>query len=99
ALAAYGGLALRVFSEVESSLRNETLLLEREEFLASAVESNSEAMKATQIQYEVGAVDLLSVLQIQTRVLNSKIELVRIKNARLAQRIDLHLALGGDFSE
>ncbi len=99
ALAAYGGLALRVFSEVESGLRNETLLLEREVFLTSAVENNSEAMKAAQIQYEVGAVDFLSVLQMQTRVLNSRIELVRIKNARLAQRIDLHLALGGDFSE
>jgi len=99
ALAAYGGLALRVFSEVESSLRDETLLMEREEFLAIAVDSNSSAMKAAQTQYDLGAVDLLSVLQMQARLLNSRIEMVRIQNARLAGRIDLHLALGGDFSE
>jgi multidrug efflux system outer membrane protein len=99
ALAAYGGLALRVFSEVELALSNETLLLEREGFLAPAVENNTSAVKAAQTQYKLGTVDLLSVLQLETRLLNSRIELVRMKNSRLAQRIDLHLALGGDFSE
>ncbi len=33
----------------------------------------------------------------QARTLNSRISLLRIKNARLAQRVDLHLALGGAF--
>ncbi len=99
ALATYGSIALRAFNEVESSLANEQLLMEREGFLEFAVENNENALKATKIQYDVGQVDFLSVLQMQTRTLNSKISLIRIKNARLAQRVDLHLALGGGFSE
>ena len=51
------------------------------------------------MQYEAGALDFLSVLQLQTRTLNSQITLVRIQNTWLAQRVDLHLALGGSFGE
>ena len=99
ALANYGSIALRAFSEVESALTNESLLQEREAFLAATVANNDEALAAAKTQYDVGAVDFLSVLQMQARALNSRISLIRIKNARLAQRVDLHLALGGDFSE
>ena len=99
ALANYGSVALRAFGEVESALTNESLLQERESFLAATVANNEEALAAAKIQYDVGAVDFLSVLQMQARALNSRISLIRIKNARLAQRVDLHLALGGDFSE
>ena len=67
------------------------LLEERESFLGAAVVNNQAA------SYEFGQTDLLSVLQMQARTINSKIFLIRIKNARLAQRIDLHLALGGKF--
>lgn len=99
ALANYGGIALRAFNEVESGLTNEQLLLEREAFLADAVGNNENALAAAKIQYDVGAIDFLSVLQMQARTLNSRISLIRIKNAHLAQRVDLHLALGGSFSE
>jgi len=99
ALAAYGNTALRAFNEVESGLTSETLLQQRESLLASAVENNENALKVAETQYEFGQVDLLSVLQMQTRALNSQISLIRIKNARLAQRVDLHLALGGDFNQ
>ncbi len=98
-MATYGSIALNAFNEVESALTNETLLLEREGFLADAVGNNETALGSTQIQYDVGQVDFLSVLQLQARTLNSQISLIRIKNARLAQRVDLHLALGGSFSE
>ena len=99
ALATYGSIALNAFNEVESALTNETLLLEREGFLGDAVENNKGALEIVEVQYDVGQVDFLSVLQLQARTLNSQISLIRIKNARLAQRVDLHLALGGSFSE
>jgi len=98
ALATYGSTALRAFNEVESGLTNEALLQQREALLASAVANNESALKVVETQYEFGQVDLLSVLQMQARALNSRISLIRIKNARLAQRVDLHLALGGGFS-
>ncbi len=99
ALAEYGSIALRAFSEVESGLTNEQLLLEREAFLVDTVENNSSALELANVQYDAGALDFLSVLQLQTRTLNSQITLIRIQNTRLAQRVDLHLALGGSFSE
>jgi outer membrane protein TolC len=64
-----------------------------------AVGNNETALGITKTQYDVGQVDFLSVLQMQARTLNSQIKLIRFKNARLAQRVDLHLALGGEFSE
>jgi hypothetical protein len=42
-------------------------------------------------------IDLLSVLQMQSRWTGARATQVNIKNQRLAQRIDLHLALGGSF--
>ena len=48
-------------------------------------------------RYDTGATDLLSVLIIQERWIAARIALLRIQNERLAQRINLHLALGGSF--
>jgi hypothetical protein len=55
------------------------------------------ASMSNQTHFELGATDLLSVLQIQGRWIAARIALLRIQNARLAQRINLHLALGGSF--
>lgn len=99
AIAAYGAALLRAFEEVETSLENEELLSERETFLTSAVAGNLEAYNLARVQYDVGKIDLLSVLQMQTRWLGARIGLLRIRNERLAQRIDLHLALGGSFEQ
>jgi NodT family efflux transporter outer membrane factor (OMF) lipoprotein len=97
ALAEYGSIALKAFSEVESGLTNEQLLLEREALLADAASNNEEAARLANAQFDAGTINFLDVLQLQTRALNSQIELVNIKNTRLAQRVDLHLALGGSF--
>ena len=44
-----------------------------------------------------GATEILSVLLIQSRWIAARIALLRLENERLAQRINLHLALGGSF--
>lgn len=97
AIANYGQAALQAFNEVESALTNEALLGERESLLFYSVENNRGALDVSQTKYEFGQIDLLSVLQLQARLLNSRVALIRIRNARLAQRVDLHLALGGSF--
>ena len=76
---------------------NRQLLAEREAFLRTAFEDNAEAARLADVQYEVGAIDLLSVLQIQARQFQSESALVRIQGTRLANRVNLHLALGGSF--
>ncbi len=97
ALAAYGQKALVAFSEVEKGLNAESLLREREELLATAVEQNEEALRVAKVRYDSGKVSMLDVLQMQARTNLSRSALIDMKQLRLAQRIDLHLALGGSF--
>ena len=49
--------------------------------------------------HEVGKIDLLSVLQMQARVVGSLLALVNIRNDQLINRVNLHLVLGGSFEE
>ena len=97
AVAAYGQALLNAFQEVENALANEQLFARREEYLNEAVENNERAFTKAQAQFDVGRVDLLSVLQIQARVLAARSALIAVRNERLAQRVNLHLALGGSF--
>jgi outer membrane protein TolC len=97
AIAAYGAAALNAFEEVETALTNERLLAEREGFLKNIVSNEFKAYEIEQIRYEEGATDILSVLLIQSRWIAARITLLRLENERLAQRINLHLALGGSF--
>lgn len=98
ALALYGQAALRAFSEVESSLANEQLLAEQQQHLEAVLTQDSEALRLGRLRFTAGASDLLSVLQVQTRQLTTRFELIGVRNDRLANRVALHLALGGGFT-
>lgn len=50
-----------------------------------------------QAQYNVGQINLLSVLIIQAQWVGSQVGVVNIRSDRLTQRVDLHPALGGSF--
>lgn len=97
AMANYGSAALRAFSEVEQGLSNESLLREREIYLEEVVNETGEALRVASAQFDVGKVDFLNVLQQQGQVISARSSLLNIRDQRLQQRIDLHLALGGDF--
>ena len=97
ALALFGQAALRAFSEVESSLANDPLLADQQRHLEAVLTQDTEALRLGRLRYEGGATDLLHVLEMQERVLDSQFALVAIRNDRLANRIALHLALGGGF--
>jgi outer membrane protein TolC len=99
AIANYGQIALSAFKEVEEALSNEQLLRERETNLAAAVKQNEDALKVARTRYDAGKIEVLDVLQIQARTNASKASLIDMQNRRLANRIDLHLALGGSFEE
>ena len=99
AIAAYGQTLLAAFEEVETALSNEGLFEDRQRFLERVVGENEKALEIAQLQYEVGKIDLLSVLQLQARVIGARTSLIRVRNERLAQRVNLHLALGGSFEE
>ena len=97
ALALYGQAALRAFSEVEGSLDNEQLLEDQQQYLEAVLVQDTEALQLGRRRYDVGATDLLDVLQLQSKQLDTRFELIAIRNDRLANRVALHLALGGGF--
>jgi multidrug efflux system outer membrane protein len=98
AIGAYGATVLAAFEDVEAALTNEALLERREGFLAGSVDNNLQAYNFAKKQFDVGQIDLLSVLQMQSRWIGARVGLLNMRNQRLAQRINLHLALGGSFS-
>jgi NodT family efflux transporter outer membrane factor (OMF) lipoprotein len=97
AVSAYGGAALRAFREVENGLMNEGLLSQRLQFAQNVVRDNTEAVRIATLQYRAGSMDLLSLLQLQEAQIRSQAEVIQLRNAQLANRINLHLALGGSF--
>lgn len=94
----YAQAALEAFREVESALNADLSLAEQETFLLQEVEQAALAEKQSARDYSDGSNDdILRVLESQTRATNARAGLIRLKNQRLQNRIDLHLALGGDF--
>ena len=96
-LAQYRDSVLRAFREVESSLRGEADLQELEEQIRIAADENSLAVEQAWNLYNRGLVDIISVLDAERRSFEARSQLIAIKNRRLQNRIDLHIALGGDF--
>jgi NodT family efflux transporter outer membrane factor (OMF) lipoprotein len=98
ALAAYGSAALNAFREVEIALTNEALLTEYLKYEQDALHDRAEAVRIATVKYKAGATDMLSVLQLQTDQIAAQAELIKARNTQLANRINLHLALGGSFN-
>jgi NodT family efflux transporter outer membrane factor (OMF) lipoprotein len=97
AISAYGSAALRAFREVENGLMNENLLAQQLQFQLNVLRDNSEAVRIANIQYKAGSMDMLSVLQLQEAQIRSQADVIKLRDAQLASRINLHLALGGSF--
>jgi len=97
AAAAYAQTALKAFNEVETALANEVSLAEREEVLRQGLIDSTRALDLERIRYKVGSRDLRTVTQQQLAAYATSISLLRVQTERRVQRVQLHLALGGDF--
>ncbi|MBK1882157.1 efflux transporter outer membrane subunit [Luteolibacter pohnpeiensis] len=94
----YTQTALEAFQEVEATLSADVSLGAQEKFLNSELEQATLAEKQAERDYSEGInPDILSVLEAQRRANNARASMIRLRNQRLQNRIDLHLALGGDF--
>jgi len=96
-IAHFGAVALGALAEVEVALTNEQLLAKRLLEMEAAVRDHTEAVRVANLQYKAGTMDLLSVLQLQAGQIESQANLIKLFNAQLTNRINLHLALGGSF--
>jgi multidrug efflux system outer membrane protein len=87
------------FSNVENAIITENSLKQRYQATLAA-QQNAEAAESLAFeQYQRGLVTYTTVLESQGRSFNAQSALIQIKNQLLANRIDLHVALGGDFSD
>lgn len=97
AIARYGSVALKAFSEVENALANERLLAKRVPLDQSAVMARTEAVRIATVQYKAGRRDVLWVSQIQAGQLANEADLIKLEGLQRVNRIQLYLALGGSF--
>jgi len=97
AIATFSGLALRAFREVESALATEHSLAAQERFLETELQQANLAETQAYRDYSEGIVGILSVLEAQRRAFNARNSMIALRNGRIQNRIDLYLALGGDF--
>jgi NodT family efflux transporter outer membrane factor (OMF) lipoprotein len=94
----YAQVALDAFREVEAALAADRSLAEQEKFLASELRQATLAERQAERDYSEGVnPNILSVLEAQRRANNARASMIRLQNQRLQTRIDLYLALGGDF--
>lgn len=99
AVAAYVAAALRAFEDVEDALAADYYLRQREDALADMVSSSADAVRLGREQFDQGQVDMFTILRLVGENLAAKIEHTKIRGARLRERANLFLALGGNFSD
>jgi len=99
AVADYARVGARAFAEVENALSSGFSLAERVRVLEAAVAENARALELVQVRYRVGTADLRAVQQQMLALAAARATLTRATAERLAQRVNLHLALGGGFGQ
>ena len=97
AAANYAKTILVAFGEVENALAADALLQQRERALSGQVEALQAAVEAAEEQYRVGKGDQYGVLQEELSLNAAEVTLLRVTVERRTQRVNLYLALGGDF--
>ncbi|MBI1357993.1 MAG: efflux transporter outer membrane subunit [Acidobacteria bacterium] len=97
AAAMYENAILQAYREVETTIAADHILAEQEKALEDAVKQAMAAQDLAEQRYRSGLSDIITVLQSQRTALESESALLTLRRARLDNRVDLHLALGGSF--
>jgi outer membrane protein TolC len=97
AVADYARVAQRAFNDVEGALSAEVALRDRDAILVENVKDNQRALDLAQIQFKVGKIDLRVIEQRQLALYGARTSRLHVQSEQLAQRVNLHLALGGSF--
>ena len=72
-------------------------MVAREDVLREGLKESTRALDLERVRYKVGSRDLRSVTQQQLETYSASISLLRVLTEQRVQRVQLHLALGGDF--
>ena len=99
AAANYAGVVLQALREVEDALVSEQMLGERLGKLRQRQEQAYKAEELARQRYSRGVEKLLIVLETQRRRRIAENEVVAVQNELWQNRVNLFLALGGDWDE
>jgi len=86
------------FSDVENAITTEKSLKHSYYTMLAAQENAKVASTLSFEQYQSGLVTYTTVLDAQKRSFDAQSTLIKIKNQLIANRINLHFSLGGDFT-
>ena len=87
------------FADVENAIAQQQSLKARYQSTLQAQENALAAEQLSFEQYQSGLVSYTTVLDAQARSFDAQSSLIEIKNQLLTNRINLHVALGGDFAK
>jgi outer membrane protein TolC len=96
--AQYAGVVLVAMREVEDALVSERLLQEQLEHATLQVREAQAGEELTRQRYEQGVESILTVLESQRQRRAAEEQLAVLKGQVWVTRVNLHLALGGDWN-
>lgn len=91
----YADTTLTAYREVENALDAEGHLSTREQALTVSAEEARKAEERLEQRFSEGLASILQLLDAQSRRINAEGQLISARKERLANRVRLHLALGG----
>ena len=97
--AGYASAVLNAIREVEDALVTERLLLEQLAQLQIRLEQAQSAEQLSQQRYQSGAESILSVLESQRMSRSAKDDIIVVQGQIWTARVNLYLALGGDWEQ
>ena len=85
--------------EVETAVSAEKFLTEKEKQIDISVDESSKAFELALDRYGKGLSDIITLLASQRSEFTSRSRLLEVKLQRILNRLNLYLALGGEFDE
>lgn len=95
--ALYGQSILEACRDVELALDNEQFIRQRITEITTSLQFAEQSYKQTEEQYLKGLISINDVLEIQRSRFAIQARLLNAQHALIHNRINVHLALGGDF--
>ena len=95
----YVYILLKAFSEIENKLSISKMLGDQFKALDAAYIQSEEAYNLAKDRYNNGLSDLITVLDSQKRMFDTKGQMIAIRKMLIENRIDLLICLGGRLSE
>ena len=85
--------------EVETAANAEKFLQEKEKQIGIAKDESQKAFELARDRYSKGLTDIITLLVSQRAEFNNRSRLLEVKLQRILNRLNLYLALGGDYEQ